>query len=141
MEAWVRPSALGSAWRTVMLKEQPGDLIYALYGGDNVGRPATHIFTNADRGVSGTAGVPLDSWTHLAATYDGATLRLYVNGTQVATRAITGAIRASTGALRIGGNNVWGEWFAGLIDEVRLYNRALTAAELQADMTRPVSGG
>jgi hypothetical protein len=141
MEAWVRPSALGSAWRTVMLKEQPNDLIYALYGGDNVGRPATHIFTNADRGVSGTAGVALDTWTHLASTYDGATLRLYVNGTQVATRAITGSIRASTGALRIGGNNVWGEWFAGLIDEVRLYNRALTATELQADMTRPVSGG
>ena len=34
-----------------------------------------------------------------------------------------------------------GEWFAGLIDEVRLYNSALTAAEIQTDMTRPVLGG
>ena len=41
-------------------------------------------------------------------------------------------------ALRIGGNNVWGEYFSGLIDEVRIYNRALTAAEVQADMNAPV---
>ena len=33
------------------------------------------------------------------------------------------------------------EWFAGLIDELRVYNRALTAAEIQADMTRAVSAG
>ena len=44
----------------------------------------------------------------------------------------------STGVLRIGGNNVWAEWFAGLIDEVRVYNRALTATEIQADMNRAV---
>jgi hypothetical protein len=39
----------------------------------------------------------------------------------------------STGALRIGGNNVWGEYFAGLIDEVRIYNRALSGPEVQSD--------
>ena len=35
-----------------------------------------------------------------------------------------GAISTSTGALRIGGNVLWGEYFQGLIDEVRVYNRA-----------------
>ena len=40
--------------------------------------------------------------------------------------------------LRIGGNAVWGEYFSGLIDEVRIYNRALTAAEIQADMNTPI---
>ena len=45
---------------------------------------------------------------------------------------------ASTGALRLGGNGIWGEWFAGLIDDVRVYNRALTAAEIQTDMNTPV---
>ena len=45
----------------------------------------------------------------------------------------------STGALRIGGNGTWSdEWFAGLIDEVRVYNRALSASEIQADMARPI---
>ena len=63
-----------------------------------------------------------------------------VNGVQVATQATTGAIKVSTGALRIGGNTIWSnEWFAGLIDEVRVYNKALTAAEITADMAKPVN--
>jgi hypothetical protein len=41
---------------------------------------------------------------------------------------------ASTGVLRIGGNAIWPEFFAGLIDEVRVYDRALTATEIGADM-------
>ena len=58
----------------------------------------------------------------------------------ISQRATTGSIRASTGVLRIGGNNTWNdEWFAGLIDEVRVYNKALTAAEITADMTKPVN--
>jgi hypothetical protein len=141
MEAWVRPSAIGNLWRAVMIKEQPGDLIYALYAGDSKGHAGADVFTNGDKSVVGTATTPLDTWTHLAATYDGANLRLYVNGVQAASKAVTGSIRASTGALRIGGNSIWSdEWFSGLIDEARLYNRALTAAEIQADMTKPVSG-
>ena len=46
----------------------------------------------------------------------------------------------STGDLRIGGNNVWGEFFSGLIDEVRVYNRALSPTEIQTDMNTPVGG-
>ncbi len=140
MEAWVDPSAVGTAWRTVLLKEQPtSNLIYALYAGDGGGHAATNVFTTADRGITGTTATPLNAWTHLAATYDKATLRLYVNGVQVATRSVTGNIKVSTGVLRIGGNNIWGEWFAGLIDEVRVYNRTLTATEIQADMTTPIN--
>ena len=53
-----------------------------------------------------------------------------------------GAIDVSTGALRIGGNDVWaGEYYNGLIDEVRIYNRALTASEIQTDMAVPVTSG
>ncbi|MEO3887649.1 LamG-like jellyroll fold domain-containing protein [Nonomuraea sp. B5E05] len=42
------------------------------------------------------------------------------------------------GELRLGGNSFWGEFFSGLIDEVRVYNRVQTAAEVQADMRAPV---
>jgi hypothetical protein len=63
---------------------------------------------------------------------------VYVNGALVGDVALTGNIATSTTPLRIGGNTVWGEWFQGLIDEVRVYNRALTAAEIQADMTTPI---
>ena len=141
LEAWVRPSAVGSGWRTVLLKEQPGTLVYSLYAGNGGGGPATHVFTTGDIGINGSAATPIDAWTHLAATYDGAVLRLYVNGVQASTRNLTGAMRTSTGALRIGGNTIWSEWFAGIIDEVRVYNRALTATEIGADMTTPVSPG
>ena len=46
----------------------------------------------------------------------------------------------STGALRIGGNSIWGEWFSGQIDEVRVYDRALSAAEVAGDRDTPVGG-
>jgi hypothetical protein len=140
IEAWIRPTAVGSAWRTVLLKEQPTGLIYSLYAGNGGGKPASHVFTTNDFGLNGATNTALNAWTHLAATYDATTLRIYVNGVQVSTKAIKGAMRVSTGVLRIGGNSVWSEWFAGLIDEVRLYNRPLGAAELQADMARPVGG-
>jgi len=91
----------------------------------------------SDTAASGTA-LPLNIWTHLAFSYDGATLRLYINGVQVGTQALTGPIAASTGSLRIGGNAVWGEYFKGLIDEVRIYNRALSAGEILADMVTPI---
>ncbi|RKQ94073.1 all-beta uncharacterized protein [Solirubrobacter pauli] len=139
LEAWVRPTTIGGAWRTVLIKEQPSDLIYALYADDTSSRPAAHVFTSADRGIAGPGTMPTNVWTHLAATYDGSALRVFVNGVQAASSSISGSIRTSTGVLRIGGNAVWGEWFSGLIDEVRIYNRALTATELQSDMATPIS--
>jgi hypothetical protein len=84
--------------------------------------------------------VALNTWTHLAGTFDGTTLRLYVNGTEVGTRAVAGPMATSTGVLRMGGNGIWGEFFAGRIDEVRVYNRALSVAEIQTDMNTPIGG-
>jgi hydrogenase maturation factor HypE len=86
----------------------------------------------------GTSSLPLNAWSHLAVTFDNATLRIFVNGVQVGTRAVAGPLLTSTGTLRIGGNSIWGEYFAGVIDEVRIYNRALTTTEIQADMNTPL---
>jgi hypothetical protein len=63
---------------------------------------------------------------------------LYVNGAQVASQAQTGAIATSTNPLQIGGDSLYGGYFAGQIDEVRIYNRALNITEIQADMNTPV---
>ena len=71
----------------------------------------------------------LEPWTHLAATYDGAAVRLYVDGPRSPQAPAPGSLAVSGDPLRIGGNAVWGEWFNGLIDDVRVYNRALTASE------------
>jgi hypothetical protein len=120
------------------LKETTGGLAYALYGENNANRPAGYIHIGADQAANGNAALPLNTWTHVAVTYDGTTLRVFINGTQAGSAAVAGSIAASTGALRIGGNSVWGEYFNGLIDEVRIYNRALSAAEIQTDMNTPV---
>ena len=138
LEAWVYPTVTPTDWSTVMMKEQSGELAYVLYAGSPTNRPNSYIFVSNELGVAGPTALPLNSWSHLASTYNGTTLRLYVNGTQVASKAISGSIVSSTGALRIGGNSVWTEYFTGRIDEVRIYNRALSANEIQADMKTAV---
>ena len=139
LEAWVRPTST-SYWRTVVIKEQPGQLAYAMYSSTDSGRPSGHVFTTGDVGLQGPSALPANAWSHLTTTWDGLTLRLYVNGTQVASGALAGTAVASTSPLRIGGNSVWAEWFSGLIDEVRVYNRALTPAEIAADRDTPIGG-
>jgi hypothetical protein len=115
------------------MKERGTDLLYALYA-SNGSKPRTETFTSVENTAAGTAALPLSAWSHLAATYDGTNLRFYVNGALITTKATTGAMPNTANPLRIGGNAVWGEYFSGLIDEVRVYNRALTEAELKADM-------
>lgn len=138
LSAWIRPTTV-TGWRTVLMKERPGGLEYALYGGDGSGRAAAYAFVGGDQGVTAPSALPADAWRHLASTYDGGALRLYTDGVLVATRSLAGAVPPSTGALKIGGNAVWSEWFSGLIDDVRVYNRALTATEIAGDMNTPVT--
>jgi hypothetical protein len=101
----------------------------------NTGRSTTR-----HRYLSGPAALPLNTWTHVAATYDGATLRLYINGAQVSSQPHSGAIVTSTGALRIGGDSA-GEYFQGLLDEIRIYNRALSPSEILGDMNTRIGSG
>jgi hypothetical protein len=138
MSAWVNPTQVGSVYRTVMGKEMPGGLVYTLYAGDGTGKASGRVYTTSEFGATAAANTQLNTWTFLAATWDRTTLRLFVNGIEVASRPLTGTMRASGGPLRIGGNAIWSEWFAGRIDEVRLYNRALTLPEIQGDMGRAV---
>ena len=80
-----------------------------------------------------------DRWSYVAITYDGATLRMYIEGEQVSSRPAAGAIEASDDPLWIGGNLPYGEHFDGEIDEVRVYDRALAQGEIAHDMATPVA--
>jgi hypothetical protein len=146
LEAWVNPSSLASpdnGWCAAVAKDHQNsanDIAYALYAANGTGTPpALHLLIGStDVGLQGTSVLPLNTWTFLAGTYDGATMRLYVNGTLVASKARTGSVATTADPLRIGGD--WsGEMFTGVIDNVRVYSRALSAAELQSDMTTPIS--
>jgi hypothetical protein len=89
--------------------------------------------------VAGRSANPVGAWTYVALTYDGSTLRLFVNATQVAGQATTGTIERTENPLWFGGNHPFGEYFDGLIDEARVYDRALAEAEIRADMATPVA--
>ena len=139
IEGWVRPTS-GGGWQTLLVKERPGELVYGFYANTDANRPQSQVtIGNVARLLNGTTTVPVGLWTHLAATFDGTTERLYANGTQVAQLAVSGAITTSASPLKIGGNAIWGEWFNGLIDEVRVYNRALTPTEITSDMNTAIT--
>jgi hypothetical protein len=140
LEAWVKPSGVNSAGTRggVVLSASP-DGSSVLYAAAGTGRtPAGQVRVAAGDGwVRGRTPLRANVWTFLAATYDGGTLRLYVNGRQVGASRAGGPLNA-TGPFHLGGNATAG-MFAGLLDNVRIYDRALTAAEIRGDMTTPVS--
>jgi PKD repeat protein len=142
LEAWVYPTVTLTGWRPVIQKEGPegqDGVAYFLQANSDVNQPAIGMFINSEEILYGHTRLVAGSWTHLAATYDGTWQRLYINGVEVAQRVQTGLIASSSSALRIGGDSVWKQYFQGRIDEVRIYNRALSVSEIQADMDTPIN--
>jgi hypothetical protein len=136
-EAWVYPTALQSGQRPAMTKDGAA---YFLRASSTTGtlRPSGGVTLGSTiRSITAPNAIPVKTWSHLAVTYNGSTLRLYVNGTQVASSSVAGTIK-NGGALRIGGDSVKGQYFRGRMDDARLYNRALTATEIRADMNNSV---
>jgi hypothetical protein len=80
-------------------------------------------------------------WYHVAATHDGTTLKLYVNGNIADTDPAAGYVRTNTYPVAFGkasyGTTYAGEYFDGILDEVCIYNRALTDAEIQCLYEQP----
>jgi Concanavalin A-like lectin/glucanases superfamily len=137
LSAWIRPTASQTGWRTILQRQS--DAYFLNASNDAPGRPAGGgTLGGGVQFLGGPTANPVNAWTHVALTYDGAALRLYVNGTQAATRAATGAIQTTTNPLWIGGNTPYGEYFQGLIDEARVYNRALSQTDIHNDMNTPL---
>jgi hypothetical protein len=141
VEAWVYPVAPLQGWKAVLGKE--GDA-YFLAGSSSLGNvPAVggHFGSVSNtQNVFGTSPLPLNTWSHLAATYDGSVLTLFVNGNQASNLTVGGPIRNDPLPVRIGNSQYPGEGFPGRIDEVRIYNRALTQSEIQNDMNTSIGG-
>jgi len=78
----------------------------------------------------------INEWHHVAATYDGSIMKIYLDGELKATKAVTGNIIANTDPLSIGTQVGYsGEYFQGSLDEVRVWNRALTECEIDNNMS------
>ena len=138
-EAWVYPTVPPADWRTILQKEVDA-YFFAASGAGAGNLPASGGTFNGNccTFVAGTSALPANVWTHVAATYDGSQLRFYVNGILVASKAVTGSYQVNTSYLWMGGNAVYGEYFKGKLDELRIYNKSLTQAEIQTDMATPL---
>lgn len=144
LEAWVYPTGVPPAWSTVVLKEASGSGAYALQfleDGEGLRAEASVRTLHGLWSARSPGVVPMNAWTHLAATYDGLSIRLFIDGVETDSALAPGNIVASPGALRIGGNEIWGEHFAGKIDEVRVYARSQSAGAILEDMQRPIHTG
>lgn len=135
LEAWVRPDDESGEWQPLISKATTGSNAsgYTLLSNGNDVPQAYVADSGSVDGVSGQAALNPEEWAHLAVTYDGADLRLYVNGELEATESAIAAGENSA-PLEIGHTeSLGGRYFEGLIDEVRIYDVALSQRLVEND--------
>jgi hypothetical protein len=104
------------------------------------------IYLSLDDGTSvnhlkSTSDIPQSQWTHVAGTYDGITMRLYINGTEDNTDPQSISIPTNNEVLTIGGRSGASHTFIGIIDEVRISNTARTFDWIKTSYTNQNNPG
>ena len=129
LAAWVRPDVISGS-HTIVNKWYAMDSYSLSIANGKI------FFSVAFPG--GTWGTTVDAespavvgeWTHVAGVYDGSFIMLYLNGTMVASKKASGDIQPSARPISVGNHPSWNA-YDGLIDEVRLYDTALTQLQVQ----------
>ncbi len=147
LEAWIKADTWATnIWQNVIISKEgwaTGENGYTLRSGAN----GSLSFLMGD-GVPGwhevTSGPIMSTgqWYHVAGTYDGLVMRLYINGIEVGTTNYAGAIATTTYTLSIGNSTYapgGNRYFDGMIDEVRIWNSALSQATLRDYLCRKVT--
>jgi hypothetical protein len=137
--AWVYRNATQAGWTTVANRQKgttKGEYYFLGFRDD---RPSFYIDTaSGEKGITASSAAPVASWFHVAATYDGTSMRLYVDGGQVASAPCSGvALTTDSRPITLGASHNDGlgtikEALSGRLDNVRIYARALSAAEIDA---------
>ncbi|WP_327241695.1 LamG domain-containing protein [Streptomyces sp. NBC_01320] len=148
VSAWINPSSWPkNHWQgTIIAKDswESGHVGYVLRGGAGGKISFVLALNGSFIDVITTATVPTSGWHHVASVYDGEKVQIFIDGTVQATRAATGKITPSTGTPVIVGNcpSDSNRRFSGSIDEARVYTRALSATEINAQYqaTTPATG-
>lgn len=147
VEAWVNLTSKASARRFVINKPATGAYRYEIYYDNAADRLACAFYIGGTYyRVNGTSAPSISTWYHIAATYDGTTIKLYENGSMVNSTAVTGVIQNVNSKISIGADDATPTTFpmSGSIDEVRVWDRALTATEISTyrncEFTGPVCG-
>lgn len=139
-----------SAWINPDVEDQVGYILAKNYGWNDQMDYALTIRDGKLRVVldntlvTSTATVPTGEWSHVTATWDGTTVKFYVDGTLAATADYTGTLPTNAERLIIGGRNRLGtgrsELFTGSIDQVQIWNAALTESQVCANYGGALDG-
>jgi len=142
IEAWVRPDGFSAVRPIVAKVENPGGVLsgYSLFAPTSAKPTGLVTSSGTTKTAEGTSALPTGSWSHVAFTSDGTNLRLYVNGALQATSPAVG-IQATTTPVKIGKDGLTGTYFDGKIDEVRIYDAALTEKQIGTDGNAPITTG
>ena len=130
IEAWVYLNAVGGV-QSVIRKD--GDYNFYIING----LPRTQIWSTPTtlRETTGTTALTAGRWHHVAGTWDGTDLRVYLNGVDITGGTGVVSFTAYTLPLRLGRSAIFNEPLNGRLDEVRIYNTPLALPQIQADMT------
>jgi len=143
MECWVKINALDDSWnRIISLDDQPTNTkVITLYYDDDDNRHGFFVKVN-DKATQAAQhliqeDIPLNEWIHIVGTYDGTEAHYYVNGKMEIKHAVPGGT-VEKGGLLLGigdrSDGVNADAIQGYIDEFRIYDRALTEAEVKNNM-------
>jgi len=138
--AWLKPTWTGN---NRVLQKGMWSPQYALFseGGTSF---AFQLGGSDNRKLYGFPAPPAGQWHHVAATYDGAAMKVYYDGAVVAQQPATGLILTFSDPLYIGAvrpHGALGEEYRGAMDDVRLYDRALSESQIAEAMAPPSGGG
>lgn len=136
VEVWIKASTGTFAYSNVIDKSHDGTSNegWALEF-DASGEKLNFYYMNGSTTGVVTTSTSLDddTWHHVAATYDGSIARIYVDGTKEdSSTTVTGNLASTTGNLYFASWKGTGRWFPGQIDEVRIWDNALTSAMITA---------
>ncbi|MBI5361327.1 MAG: DUF2341 domain-containing protein [Planctomycetes bacterium] len=136
LSAWVKPSGFPNAVGEIISKwNYITNNRSFLLDVDNFGNPRFYVSSDGIEqwGFTANASIPTSSWTHITAVSDGAVMKIYINGVQDPATLPAHQIKASNATCGIGNISTGGGgpyYFAGVIDEPRIYNRALSTNEI-----------
>ena len=89
-EAWIYPTASKTSWETIPDRETDAYYLHASSPAGPMVPAGGATFNNVEQYVAAPGPIPINTWTHLAVTYDGAIMRFYVNGVQSVTKSQSG---------------------------------------------------
>jgi len=136
-EAWVRPRSTPTGYNRIFSKQLDGsgpDSAYIL-GIGGMGGIYFSLFKSPtiQTYIDGANPLTVNAWNHIAGTWDGLAMRCYLNGVQqIEALQFTPPYQSSTQPVRIGSGGTSAFRFDGDIDELTIYDRALTATEVAA---------